>query len=342
MIKSRLGDKMNKKISLFLLLCYLCVTMLPSYEAFATTIEYSVRAIIPDNQIDNRLTYFDLRMEPGQIQELSLTVQNSSNEEIQLMIEPNTALTNQNGVIDYSHHEIEEKDSSLRYSFSELISEKQLVTVGANETKEVNFILEMPDEIFDGIILGGFYIYQVNKEEPEQTVMLQNQFAFVIGVKLSMTDLEITPDLALNDIQSTLINYRTAVTANIQNTEATIINNLDVSAQITREGEKAILYETSRTGLSMAPNSNFDFPISLENQPIEAGQYQLYLTATNGEQAWEFERSFEIDSEIASELNQEAIELETDNRLLLYIGIVVGVMTVCMLGLWMKKKSNKQ
>ena len=65
----------------------------------------------------------------------------------------------------------------------------------------------MPEEVFDGIILGGFHIFQVNVDESEQTGMIKNRFAFVIGVKLRITDIEIQPDLTLNEVQPALINY---------------------------------------------------------------------------------------------------------------------------------------
>ena len=51
------------------------------------------------------------------------------------MIEPNTAITNQQGVIDYSQHEIE-KDSSLAHAFSYLISERKHVRAGPMKRKK--------------------------------------------------------------------------------------------------------------------------------------------------------------------------------------------------------------
>ena len=68
---------MKKQVGLFVLL--LLMAIFPSHEVEASTMEYTVRANLPDNQIDDRLTYFYLRMEPGKTQDLSLTVENNSN-----------------------------------------------------------------------------------------------------------------------------------------------------------------------------------------------------------------------------------------------------------------------
>lgn len=99
----------------------------------------------------------------------------------------------------------------------------------------------MPKESFDGIILGGFYVQEINKEDKKKEnnkVQIKNEFSYVIGVKLTGTDEVVKPKLKLNEVQAGLMNYRTVVTANLQNTEAVIINNLDVNARITKEGKK--------------------------------------------------------------------------------------------------------
>ncbi|BFH43359.1 DUF916 domain-containing protein [Paenibacillus melissococcoides] len=146
---------MKKGLRMLLVLLWIGLGIVTSHDrVFAGSMNYSVKANIPENQINKNLTYFDLKMEPGSKQTISLTVKNGSAERIELMIEPNTAITNQNGVIDYSKHE-HEKDSSLKYAFSELISPKQTVSVKGKETKEVPFTIQMPEEPFDGVILGG-------------------------------------------------------------------------------------------------------------------------------------------------------------------------------------------
>ncbi len=318
---------------------------LASNSVFASTdvVGYSVKANIPDNQIDKDLTYFDLRMQPGDTQIISLTVQNNSKETLTLMIEPNTAITNQNGVIVYSSNN-HKNDSSLKYAFSDIVSSPQKVTLAGEQTKEVQFTIEMPEESFDGIILGGFYIYSADANEGSsgENEMIKNKYAYVVGTKLSNTDTEVKPNLTLNEVEATLINYRTAITTNLQNTEAMNIKGLEVTAKITEEGKEKVLREMTKTGMSMAPNSNFDFPITWDNEPLEPGEYHLYLSATDGDQIWEFEKAFEITDETASNLNTEAIDLKKGNTLL-YVGIALLIIVcgVFLWILWIKKKGKE-
>ncbi|WP_052008514.1 DUF916 domain-containing protein [Listeria aquatica] len=90
-----------KKLFLMLMGILVTLTFLPN-TGFAADMNYSVRAIIPDNQVDKTKTYFDLRMKPGQKQKLTLHFENNADEKVQIEVSPNTATTNRNGVIDYS------------------------------------------------------------------------------------------------------------------------------------------------------------------------------------------------------------------------------------------------
>jgi hypothetical protein len=304
--------------------------------------EYSVKANIPENQINKKLTYFDLKMGPGATQTISLTLTNNSIEEKEIVIEPNSAITNQNGVIDYSKHK-QKKDNSLLYSFTELITPKQTVKLKGKEEKDVLFTIQMPLESYDGVILGGFYIYElhqsVHKKDSEH-VKINNEFSYIIGVKLTETDKSVSPELKLNKVQAGLMNYRTVVTANLQNIKPVIINNLDIDAQITKEGKKEVLHQTKKNHLSMAPNSNFDFPINWENQKLKPGKYHLYLTATDGKQTWKFDKMFEIKGDVAEKLNKTAIEVEKDYTLI-FIGLAVIIVSLILFIILLLRKRKR-
>lgn len=61
----------------------------------------------------------------------------------------NVAITNQNGVIDYSQNK-GKLDSSLKTPLTSTIPEKQEVSLQANENKVANFKLKMPKEAYFG------------------------------------------------------------------------------------------------------------------------------------------------------------------------------------------------
>ena len=317
--------------------------------AYADGMGYSVKAIIPDNQIDKTKTYFDLKMSPGQTQSIELEINSSSSESLNLAIEPYIATTNQNGELEYSV-EPEKNDSTLVYPITRLISGKQTITLAPKETKRVTFGLKMSKKAFDGKIVGGFNVYEPTKETTKESksktndVQIKNVFSIVIGIQLRESLAKIKPELKLNAVKAGLFNYRTAITANIQNIKPDFVSDLNVVAKIRKNGSKKVLYETEKTAMAMAPNSNFDLPILLENQEIAAGSYEVELAAQTKNDNWTFTKKFRITEEEAARFNEEALELETKptNTLMIIIIAVVSLVFVILIGmviaLWHRKK----
>ena len=331
-----------KKILLFTV----CILGLFGINVEAADMKYSIEANIPENQIDKNLTYFDLKMEPRQKQTISLTLRNHSDKESNFTIEPHTADTNRNGVIDYSK-KLEKKDISMKYSFEELITGETKHTLQPNEEKKVEFTIQMPEESYDGIVLGGFYIHKqadnADKEE-EKSVQIKNDYSYVIGAKLTVTSKEVEPKLELNEVKPNLENYRTVVTANLQNTEAVIVSGLNVDAKVYKKGSDSVLHETKKDGMSMAPNSNFNLAINWDNQELEPGKYHLKLAAKDKmDRTWEFEKDFEIKGKEAKSLNKEAVELKDDNmKWYIIIGAcVLLIATLLIVLIIMMKKIKK-
>lgn len=314
--------------------------IIPS-EVSASGLGYAVKAVIPENQIDQKQTYFDLLMKPGETQKIQLEVVSSSNEELFLEITPNIATTNQNGELEYSISP-ENLDSTLKKPITKLLSGKQSVILKPKETKIVTFQLTMPEESFRGKIVGAFNISereadQIKKSQQDSDVQINNIMSLGIGIQLRQSEVAVKPDLKLNRVRANLFNYRTAITANIQNTEAEFLGDLKIIAKVKKEGSQKILYETEKIEQSMAPNSNFDFVIPLENQEIKKGNYTLELKASSKDENWQFTKHFRVTSQDANRLNSEAVELEeaSTNWLLIcqilffvVLLIVVSVMAV--------------
>jgi hypothetical protein len=309
---------MLRKISqtLMLLVLFICVatqTASATADTENQTGALAVRPIIPDNQRDKSKTYFDLHMTPGQKQTLEVELTNNSTEEIEVELQTNDATTNNNGIVEYSKTN-KKRDVSLKTGFSEIATTEEIVKVPAKTTKKVAFQLAMPQEQYDGDILGGLYIKQ--KDQPEKTTKDQqgnavvNRFAYTIGVVLNETDAAIPAELRLLDVKAAQTNYRNSINATIQNTAPTIIKELKIKAAVYRKGaEKPLLAKTTEH-IRMAPNSHFDYALNLDNKPFSSGTYLFKATASLGEQKWQLEKEFKISSKEAKTYNEQAVELE--------------------------------
>ncbi|MEB6070041.1 DUF916 and DUF3324 domain-containing protein [Enterococcus faecalis] len=313
-------------------LCIICfIAILPSDGSYAADMAYSVKANLPENQRNNEHTYFDLFMQPKQKQTISITFENHSENPIELEVNYQSAQTNDNGVIDYKGTK-EKKDSSLAYDLKELITGDQTVKLNSKEKKEVPYTITMPEQKFEGILLGGFHIHKKDIEaSTNQKVQIKNDYSYVIGLQVTETEKKVAPELKLNTVEPGLNNYRTTLFANLQNMTATMITDMTVTAEVYKENGTEVLHKTVKNNQSMAPNSNYNFPISWDNQAFQPGKYNLKLNAVDKVgHKWSFHKEFEIKDNV-KKYNEEAVNLKDQpnkNDYIMYILVFVLVVTV--------------
>ncbi|BBM16337.1 DUF916 and DUF3324 domain-containing protein [Enterococcus mundtii] len=311
------------------------------------TLNFYVTPEFSDNQKAGNERYFHLTLAPDAIEKLTLKLQNANAEAKKIKITPHTAYTNVMGVVEYGQ-DAEKADPTLKYSLDELIEQPEIIELAGNETKTVTLDLKMPKEAFEGFLAGGLRIEEVKEDTTEETsdgegVAIQNEFAYIIGVVVSNKQDAVQPDLDLLDVFADQLNYRNVISANLQNFTPTFVNRLEVEATVQKVGEEEILYQASQEQMQMAPNSNFNFPISLEGDRFRSGEYLLKLKATSGEEEWQWERTFTIDADEARALNQQDVTIDTGINWWMIGSIMLLVLLLGInLYLFFHKRKNEQ
>lgn len=312
------------------------------------TLNFYVTPEFPKSQVEGSNSYFDLNLAEGETETLLLNVQNASEDSIQVQVTPHTAYTNVHGVVEYGK-DAEKPDTSLLYSLDQLIVPSGVIELAGNETKTIPVPIHMPEASFEGFLAGGLRITEVKEEQEEMTsneegVAIKNEFAYVVGVVVSNSRNSVQPNLELLDVFADQLNYRNVVSATIQNFTPTFVNRMSVEATIQRAGENEILYEASEEMIQMAPNSHFDFPISLEGDRFQSGDYVLNLKATSGEEEWVWERTFTIEADDARALNRADVTIDTSLNwwMIGAIAIFFVLLGVIVYLIILKNKDSKQ
>ncbi|WP_438784729.1 DUF916 and DUF3324 domain-containing protein [Enterococcus sp. DIV0765f] len=307
----------NKIHQAGIILLMLLVSFLSSMRVGAEeeTLNFYVTPEFSENQKSGNDRYFQLNLAPNTTEKLTLKLQNANAKAKKIQITPHTAYTNVMGVVEYGQ-DADKADPTLKYALDELIEQPEIIELAGNETKTVTLDLKMPKEAFEGFLAGGLRLSEVKEETPEETsdeegVAIQNEFAYIIGVVVSNKQDAVQPDLELLDVFADQLNYRNVISANLQNFTPTFVNRLEVKATVQKVGEEEILYQASQEQMQMAPNSNFNFPISLDGDRFRSGEYLLKMTARSGEDEWQWERKFTIDADEARALNQQDVTIDT-------------------------------
>jgi uncharacterized ferredoxin-like protein len=314
--------------------------------AKADNLKYTVTADLPKNQITEKVSYFDLKVKPGQKQTLTIRIKNSDSQSHRYVVSPNRAITNDNGVIDYSHANAK-ADSSAQFDLNTALSGKQTVDVPAKTTKKVAIKLSVPKQEFKGIALGGISVTQaVSAAKKSSGMTIQNQYAYVIGMQLQETEtIKIKPVMKLLSVQAKQINYQNYVTATLQNTQPVIMHGLKIKSYVTAvDGTKKVL-ATTKDHLAMAPNSRFNFAIGDGKEPLKAGNYTLHLaaSASDGKYKWNFTRNFTISEQKAKQLNDSAVGQKQQPNYFWWF-VALGAVIIALLGavIWLLVKNRRR
>ncbi|MBP1044672.1 DUF916 and DUF3324 domain-containing protein [Enterococcus sp. BWM-S5] len=296
----------------------------------ATGFTYSIN--FPDNQMEEDIGYFKLKMSQGQEQTIQISLSNPSTEIVEINVSLNGAKTNQNGVIEYGDSDIE-NDPSLKFDFTDIVTGPDSITLEPGETKHLAMKIQMPDTGIDGVIAGGIQLMRANQDEQasdEGGSRIINQYAYVVGVLLQESEDLPEADLALNSVYADQDNHRNAIFVDFSNVIASYLNDMTVEVQINKKGNNSVLYERKQTAMRMAPNTFLKFPISMNGERMAAGEYTAAILVTSGNRKWEWSEDFEITNEEADKFNERDVGLVQEKGLdwKLIAIIVVSVLAV--------------
>ncbi len=299
--------------------------MLDSFVGIASEFNFAVTPLPSEHQIDKEKTYFDLLLAPSQTTELKATLRNDTEKEVKVDVSVNNATTNSNVIVEYGENALK-KDKSLAYDLKEHVHYPESVVLKPKSEQTVPFRVDMPNKSFDGVIAGGITF----KEEPAteekttkstQGLSIENDYSYVVALLMRQNQKKVVPNLVLHEVKPSQINARNVILAALQNDQKTYINQVALSAKVTKKGSDKVLYQEEKENLQIAPNSSFSLPVSLKKQALKPGVYHMSLSVSGNkdgsdpakfENHWTFERDFRIDGDTAKELNEKDVTLKPD------------------------------
>ncbi|AVK64088.1 cell surface protein [Lactobacillus sp. CBA3606] len=281
-----------------------------SSSSASNNIGYSVAAEIPKNQINKKNSFFDLKMTMRQTQTLKAVLYNSSNKELKIATAIHTAYTNSNGLIEYINT-TKTYDQSLEYKMSNITKlNTKTVTVPANGSKVVTAQVTMPSGNFNGVILGGWYFKRIDDKvtgSVKGSMNIKNEYSYVIGMKYTVGK-AVTPNMKLTKVKAGLENYHKGIFPYLQNPTAVIIPNLTIKSTITDKQTGKTVKTAKKTGVQMAPNSTFRYPLLLGKTELQAGKYHIKMVVKNTDYTWTFNQDFTISQKDAKTYNKKAVD----------------------------------
>ena len=324
-------------------LTMLFVFMVGFSVSVEATTGFSVIPNFPPNQVEGISGVFDLRMTPGQQQQVSVTVSNNTDEPITVELSIFAAGTNRNGIIDYTAQG--QLDDSAANSLSDIahIPIDGDIAIPAGQSVEVPIVINVPEEGFEGVILGAIHtLLGITDEERASAGMIVNRFAQVVIVRLQQQEIIPEPDFALGEVSGDMVNHRAAIVANVINTQPRLSMGATVSAQIYMQGQDTQLFTITEIPVDFAPNAIF--PLSMVDEQgfgIAPGDYTVNIQLAFEGQNWEFTRNLTIEPQAAQQMNDAAVnqgqqapqQMAPDNNSFMILWIVLAISAVAIVAL---------
>lgn len=314
-------------------------------ESSAPLEGFSYEVILPENQHNKEVGFYDLRMTPGQKQTVQMKLSNSSDKEIVIDVRLNGAKTNGNGVIEYGPNELE-NDASLKYDFVDVVKAPEKVTLAPKSEQMLNLEIQMPATAFEGYISGGIELQEDTSGQKQEADngMIINEFAYLTGMLLSESDSDqIKPDMKLNKIYPELKNFQSAIFVNFSNIQPVYAEGMTVDAQIMKKGSEQVLYDSKKSKMRMAPNTMINFPITLGERMV-AGDYRAKILVTTEDGGrWEWDEEFTITNEEAEKFNEQDLTLVKSSGInwMLIAAIVGGFLLLILIIFLIVRVMNK-
>lgn len=303
----------------------------PAFAASSQTPKkaYAINTVLPDNQINQNLKYWDLSLTPKQEETLRLQVVNLGSEKITVTVYANNAVTNNSAVIDYAHTTptIYPKNAQ---SFVAMIKgpRKQTVTLDPSATKEVDFKIQAPAKAFDGMILGGLYTkadVTTTKTAIHQWVAYQRSVV-LRGKKIDTLRPHLTFGQVVPIVQAAELALRLPTTNKPPMYAQAVTSDLTV----TRRSDGKRMAQTSNESQEIAPSSKFNWELPIKKLP--AGDYQMRLVvAANNLPRQTVVRNFTIEGSQVRALEDYT---SPKRRNMLIIIILVVMVALLALGSW--------
>lgn len=270
----------------------------------ANSAAFGVKAILPENQ-QGGASYFNLKMNPGQKQVVSVELFSLSGEDHTIYVSLLNGFTNNNGAIDYGVSGQKLENGGLRFTGVARTAENEIL-LPAGESVIVDIALEMPPEGFDGSILGGIhFLRKADEGETSGGAAFTNDFAYLIGAVLFENEAAVPSELEFEGISPEIINYTPTLVLGINNVQPNIEKDMILKVDIYKEGNVVLTHENDN--VSFAPNSHMDYYLPVEANTFEAGEYTaaVHMESTNGER-WDAEFPFTVSGQTEDDFSQLA------------------------------------
>ena len=323
-------ERENKNMAKWVKLAIAAAVAVPMLMTTAYAADdYSVVAVQPDNQRteSDNAGYVDVKAEPGSQQTLKFQLSNTSNKTIKIKMNAGTAMTSDNGAINYA-------------------------------TQDVKPTLKAPAQQFEGRMAGGVSFVEENQNRSTQStnsMKINATYEYDVAVLLSNNQHIAEGMLQMGGVKATQVNRHTVFAVNVKNPTSSFINALGMKTTVT--GPDGVKFTRMQANMQMAPNTQFNWCIYTNGKALKTGDYRVVTDtywSKDGQRRFKFsgdkytyhiqtEKTVHVTAKQAADLNKRDYDLQISSKMPLaykvFIGILLAIAAIILWFVFFKKRN---
>lgn len=289
-------------ISPLLAVCMMLAATPGLAQEAADPIGFSARAVLPQNQRDTT-GYFDILIEPGEKQVLSIEVQNYMDVPLRVRVDLVDAYSNENGLIVYiaqgERKPPDEAFSKMAVLQHDLLPvgerevvqkrEENVLTIAPRATVLVPFEIALPNVPLMGQVLGGVVATKLPDDEHDtetESFEILSVYSYAVAVQLQTEDPVKTEPL-FSAVSASLASVAgwDALRVTLQNEAPLVATGAQMELLVLdNEGKEVFAHTAER--VSFAPKSEMPYTVLFGKDTPLPGTYQVKIALTYEGTVW--------------------------------------------------------
>lgn len=296
---------------------------------------FSSKLLPIEQKVDDSVSDYKLKVSPNEEITLPVKIKNETDNPMNILAEVKNSHTNSDGSLNYTS---DENNLNSHISLKNIVKYKEMLKLEANEEKIINIKFKVPNEKFNGIILGGL---NLKKIDLDNKMMIKNSFSYSYPILL-VEDENATPaKLEFGDIHPELLSGKNTIKITLNNINNNLLNEASYSVAIKKKGTKKIIFKDRIKNVEFAPNAAFEHFVFMDKENYVSGDYTACVTVKSPYGDWNWNKDFYISKKKASELNRKSVNVGNRYKIPIPMWIVVILMFMCILVLLIKNKRLK-
>ncbi|MFD0898236.1 DUF916 domain-containing protein [Loigolactobacillus binensis] len=281
----------------------------------------AVTPVVGESSVTDR---FQLRVKPGETRVITLAVSNYGRTPIRIKLTPTNAVTTSNGNVKYTQ-DVNDNQHNLQVRFNRVTNTK-VVTIKADQVKEISFKLRIPERRFKGIVMGGIYLQKAG--EQQRTDYIES---LAIPVWLQEKAVKTVPTaIKFKSITGRSLHEQTTLGVNFVNPQPVYFKNVSADLKVERKNWLGLgkqTFRVAKNNMTFAANSLIPLTISLADRPIPSGYYHITGTLNINGQFYKVDQKTKLSLMAAYRATKRSTNVIYDFTPLL-IGAIIGVILI--------------